>query len=77
MSLEGHSQWSQTGNDTSEEPCQCASQTPEDVASATVISCDHQVQAREGHAAHRYTEQMPLMARVYWDFSSLQMKACY
>ena len=26
-----------TGNDTSEEPCQCVSQTPEDVASATVI----------------------------------------
>ena len=36
-----------TGNDISEEPCQCAFQTPEDVTSATAIQCDHQVQTRK------------------------------
>ena len=41
-----------TGNDTSEEPCRYPTQAPEDLSSATAIQCDHQIQTREGHAAH-------------------------
>ena len=47
-----------TGNDTPEEPCQCPSQTAEDAPPVTAIWCDHQT--REGNAAHRCTEQVPL-----------------
>ena len=53
-----------TGNDTSEEPCKCPSQTAENAPPATAIRCDHQIQTREGNAAHRCTEQMPLMS--FW-----------
>ena len=53
-----------TGNDTSEEPCKCPSQTAENAPPATTIQCDHQIQTREGNAAHRCTEQMPLTS--FW-----------
>ena len=53
-----------TGNDTSEEPYKCPSQAPANPPSATVIWCDHQVPTREGNAAHRCTEQVPLMS--FW-----------
>ena len=53
-----------TGNDTSEEPCKCPSQTPANAPSATAIWCGHQVLTREGNAAHRCTEQVPLTS--FW-----------
>ena len=53
-----------TGNDTSEEPCECPSQTPANAPPATAIRCDHQIQTREGNAARRCTEHMPLMS--FW-----------
>ena len=53
-----------TGNDTSEEPCKCPSQTAENAPPATAIRCDHQIQTREGNAARRCTEQMPLTS--FW-----------
>ena len=39
-------------------------QTAENVPSATVIQCDHQLLTREGNAARRCTEQVPLMS--FW-----------
>ena len=51
-----------TGNDTSEEPCKCPSQTAEDAPPVTAIRCDHQIQTRERNAARRCTEQVPLMS---------------
>ena len=53
-----------TGNDTPEEPCKCPSQTAENAPPATTIQCDHQIQTREGNAACRCTEQMPLTS--FW-----------
>ena len=53
-----------TGTDTSEEPCKCPSQTAENAPPVTAIQCDHQIQTREGNAARRCTEQVPLMS--FW-----------
>ena len=53
-----------TGNDTSEEPSKCSTQAPANAPSATVIQCDHQVPTREGNAACRCTEQVPLTS--FW-----------
>ena len=39
-------------------------QTAEDAPPVTVIRCDHQIQTREGNAAHRCTEQVPLTS--FW-----------
>ena len=44
-----------TGNDTSEEPCECPSQTAANAPPVTAIQCDHQIQTREGNAARRCT----------------------
>ena len=53
-----------TGNDTSEEPRKCPSQTAEDAPPVTAIRCDHQIQTREGNATRRCTEQVPLTS--FW-----------
>ena len=53
-----------TGNDTPEEPCKCPSQTAANAPPVTAIQCDHQIQTREGNAARRCTEQVPLMS--FW-----------
>ena len=39
-------------------------QTAEDAPPVTAIQCDHQVQTREGNAARRWTEQVPLTS--FW-----------
>ena len=42
-----------TGDDSHEEPCECATTSSEDAAGITEIRCHHQVLTREGNATGR------------------------